>query len=126
MGNLLEEALTRSIIAAFFAVYNTLGFGLSERIYLLALEQELIARGHTVDIEVSVPVLYRGVLLQSQRLDLLVDGRVVIEIKATPVLHPSASQQLYNYLRLTTYQVGLLLHFGPEPSFSRLIHTDKH
>lgn len=65
------------------------------------------------------------VRLQSQRLDMVVDGRVVLEIKSTPGLHPSARQQLHNYLRLTRYQVGLLLQFGPEPSFTRLIHTDK-
>ncbi len=125
MAKLLEETLTASIIAAFFAVYNKLGFGLSERIYVLALEQELLARGHRVQIEVGVPVYYRGVLLQQQRLDVLVDERVVLEVKATPVLHPSATQQLFNYLRLTKYEVGLLLHFGPDPSFARIVHTNK-
>lgn len=125
MSRLLEEELTRSIIGAFFAVYNKLGFGLSERIYLLALQQELISRQHSADIEVAVPVYYREVLLQQQRLDMLVDGRVVLELKATPVLHPSATQQLFNYLRLTTYEVGLLLHFGPDPFFARIVHTNK-
>jgi GxxExxY protein len=125
MAALLEEKLTNAIIGAFFAVYNALGFGLSERIYLLALREELVARGFEVEIEVEVPVFYRGVLLQQQRLDMLVEGRVVLEIKATPVLHPSASQQLFNYLRLTPHQVGLVLHFGPEPAFARMIHTDK-
>ena len=57
---------------------------------------------------------------------MLVDGRVVLELKATPALHPSAIQQLFNYLRLTNYEVGLLLHFGPDPSFSRIVHTNKH
>jgi GxxExxY protein len=125
MSKLLEEALTNSIIGGFFAVYNGLGFGLSERIYVLGLEQELKARGHDVAIEVSVPVVYRSVLLQEQRLDVLVDEKVILEVKATAVLHPSATQQLFNYLRLTTYQVGLLLHFGPEPSFALMIHSDK-
>ena len=106
-------------------MYNTLGFGLSERIYLLALQQELIAREHNAVIEVCIPVYYRGALLQQQRLDMLVDGRVVLELKATPVPHPSATQQLFNYLRLTTYEVGLLLHFGPDPAFSRIVHTNK-
>ena len=125
MGSLLEEQLTNSAIGAFYAVYNALGFGLSERIYVLGLQEELRARGHSTAIEVQVPVTYRGVLLQQQRLDALVDDRLVLEIKATPVLHPSATQQLFNYLRLTQYQVGLLLHFGPEPSFARMIHTRK-
>ncbi|HET9453413.1 MAG TPA: GxxExxY protein [Gemmatimonadaceae bacterium] len=123
---LLEEVLTRSIIGGFLGVHNVLGFGLSERIYLLAMEQELKARGHRVIKEVEVPVFYRDVLLQQQRLDMLVDDRVVLELKATPVLHPSARQQLLNYLRLTPYKVGLLLHFGPAPAFERVVHSRKH
>lgn len=122
---LLEETRTRSIIGGFFGVHNGLGFGLSERIYLLAMEQELKARGHQVQTEVEVPVFYRGALLQQQRLDMLVDERVVLELKATPVLHPSARQQLLNYLRLTPHKVGLLLHFGPTASFERVVHSTK-
>lgn len=71
----------------------------------------------------EVPVFYRGVLLQQQRLDMLVDDRVVLELKATPALHPPARQQLLNYLRLTPYRVRLLLHFGPVRSFERVVHS---
>ena len=122
---MLLERITGSIIAAFYAVYNTLGYGLSERIYALAMRKELMARGHTVAMEVKVPVRYMGELLQYQRLDLLVDGQVIVEIKATPVLAPGAHKQLHNYLRLTPHEVGLLLHFGPDPAIARLIHTRK-
>ena len=122
---LMEEELTSTILAGFFAVYNSLGFGLSERVYLLAMEQELLARGLEVSCEVHVPVYHRGVLLQQQRLDMLVNNKVILELKATPALHPSARQQLLNYLRLTPHPVGLLLHFGPRPHFARLVHTTK-
>ena len=78
---LLEATLARSIIGGFVGVHNVLGFGLSERIYLLAMEQELNARGHQMIKEVEVPVFYRGALLQQQRLDMLVDERVVHSTK---------------------------------------------
>src|SRR5687768_10603709 len=100
---MLLERITGSIIAAFYKVYNTLGYGLSERIYALALRKELLARGHTVAMEVKVPVCYMGELLQYQRLDQLVDGQVIVEIKATPVLAHGAHKQLHNYLRLTPH-----------------------
>jgi GxxExxY protein len=67
---LLEEALTHSIIGAFYAVYNTLGFGFLEHIYVMALERELIARGHRVSREMGVLVMYKGAELGYQRLDI--------------------------------------------------------
>ncbi|HSA56724.1 MAG TPA: GxxExxY protein [Gemmatimonadaceae bacterium] len=118
---LLEERLTHSVIGAFFEVYNTLGFGFMEHIYEMALERELRARGHRVGRQVAVQIYYKGDLLAEQRLDLIVDGKLVVETKSAPQLHKSAPRQLYNYLRATTLEVGLLLHFGPEPQFFRLI-----
>jgi GxxExxY protein len=119
---LLEEALTRSAIGAFFDVYNALGFGFLEHVYILALEHELQARDHRVAREVAVRVLYKGHELTGQRLDMAVDERLVVETKSTHVLHASAPRQLHNYLRATRLPVGLLLHFGPEPKFYRLIN----
>lgn len=64
-------------------------------------------------------------MISRQRIDMIVDERLVIEVKSTQDLHKSAARQVYNYLRATRLQVGLLLHFGPEPSFYRLVclHT---
>ena len=118
---LLEEALTRSVIGCFFDVYNEFGGGLPEFIYVRALERELTDRGHEVAREVAVPVFYKGRELALLRLDMLVDQRLVIEAKATDTLHPTALRQQCNYLRCTTYEVGLLLHFGPEPKFYPLV-----
>lgn len=118
---LIEEALTRSVIGAFYRVYNTLGFGFLESLYVLALERELIARRHKVAREVGVRVLYDGAQLGFQRLDLIVDDKLVVETKSTAELHKNASRQVYNYLRATNLEVGLLLHFGPEPRFFRVI-----
>ena len=118
---LLEGRLTGSVIGAFYEVYNNLGFGFLERFYLTALERELLERGHRVAREVSVHVLYKGQELGSQRLDLIIDERLVVETKATSDLHKSATRQLSNYLRATNLELGLLLHFGPEPKFYRVM-----
>src|ERR1700738_2406553 len=69
----------------------------------------------------SVNVLYKGQELGSQRLDLIVDEKLVVETKATSDLHKSATRQLYNYLKATNLELGLVLHFGPEAKFYRVI-----
>jgi GxxExxY protein len=124
--HLIEERLTHSVIGAFYDVYNTLGFGFLELVYMSALERELRDRGHTVGREVYVPVLYKGVELARQRIDMIVDRQVLVEAKSTQELHKSAKRQVFNYLRATRLRVGLLLHFGPEPCFYRLVFTGAH
>ena len=123
-GDLVEEALTYSVIGAFFEVYNTLGFGFLEQFYVAALEWELRARGHRVARQVRVRVMYKGVELGQQRLDMVVDERLVVEVKSTAQLHKHAPRQVYNYLKGSQLEVGLLLHFGPEPAFYRLISSN--
>lgn len=124
-GILLQEKLTHSIIGAFYQVYNNLGFGFLEHLYVTALERELRARGHRVDRELSVRVMYKGEELGSQRLDIVVDDLVIVEAKAAGTLQKIAPRQLYNYLRATNLEVGLLLHFGPEPKFYRLYYENR-
>ena len=119
---LIQEPITRDIIGAFYEVYNTLGFGFLEHIYVMALERELRSRGHLVRREMGVCVMYKGEELAYQRLDMVVDDKVVVEVKSTYELHKAAQRQVYNYLRATNLEVGLLLHFGPEPKFYRSIH----
>jgi hypothetical protein len=123
MAALIDGQLTQSVIGAFFEVYNTLGFGFLEHIYVLAMERELLTRGHRVVREAAVRVMYKGEHLGTQRLDLIVDDKLVVEVKSTQLLHPVAIRQVYNYLRATDLEVGLLLHFGPEPKFYRQILT---
>ena len=120
-GGLIEEELTRSVIGAFYDVYNTLGYGFLEHVYALALERELLDRGHRVGREVSINIDYKGIYLTSQRLDFVVDEKLVVEAKSTQNLPVFAARQVYCYLRATNLAVGLLLHFGPEPKFYRLI-----
>jgi GxxExxY protein len=122
---LLERETTHHVIGAFFEVYKTLGFGFLEHVYREALERELVERARRVQKEVLVAVWYKAAVISSQRVDLLVDDKVVVEIKSTELLAPAASRQLLNYLRATSYEVGLLLHFGPKPRFSRMVHSQK-
>lgn len=120
-GGLIKENLTYSVIGAFFAVHRTLGFGFIEQVCAAALELELRERGHSVAREMSVVVRYSGVEIAHQRLDMVVDNTLVVEIKATEKLHKDAGRQLYNYLRATNLEVGLLLHFGRDAHFYRVI-----
>jgi GxxExxY protein len=118
---LVEGELTRSVIGAFYEVYNTLGFGFLEQIYAVALERELLLRGHQVARELPIRVKYKGRELGRQRIDMVVDNKLIVEVKSTYELPSTAVRQVYNYLKATRLNVGLLLHFGPEPAFHRLV-----
>lgn len=122
---LLHEALTHDVIGCFYRVHRELGFGYRERLYSLALERELMESGHRVARETAVMVYYRGRPLAWQRLDMIVDGKVVIEIKASALLPADATAQLFSYLCATDLEVGLLLHFGRDPRFYRVISENR-
>ena len=119
---LAETVTTGHVIGAFYEVYNQLGFGFLEFIYARALEKELLKRGRMVAREVAVPVFYKGELIANQRVDMVVDDKVMVEIKSTEVLHPRSHRITLNYLRATPLQVALLLHFGPKARFFRLVN----
>ena len=124
-AKLIHERLTYSVIGAFYEVYYTLGFGFLEHVYVSALTRELQNRNHEIGREVSVPVLYKGEEVARQRMDMIVDQQVVIEVKSTRTLHDGSVRQVENYLRATSLELGLLLHFGPRPRFYRVICTNK-
>jgi len=92
---LLESKLTGSVISAFYDVYNTLGFGFLEHVYKAALERELLARGHRVAREMGVVVFYNGDPLVAQRLDMIIDDKLVVETKSTAELATGAQRQLH-------------------------------
>jgi len=125
MPHLLEADRVGSIIGAFYAVYNYYGPGLAESVYSGALEEELLDRKHTVVRELLVSVEYRARHVAYQRLDVVVDNRIVVELKATEKLAPYAERQLISYLRATRFTVGVLLHFGERATFRRYIDFPK-
>jgi len=111
---LLEKDLVYSVVGAAFEVYNTLRFGFREHVYQLALERELLARGHRVVREVKVRIFYKGIELTTDRMDMVVDEKLIVETKAAAERPKGAAEQLLSYLRATNLEVGLLLHFGPK------------
>jgi GxxExxY protein len=117
---LAHEGLTREIIGAFYTVYNELGYGFAEAIYANALCIELKTRGLDVRREVPCEVQYLGVVVGQYRLDLMVNGIVVVEVKAGELIGETERRQLLNYLCVTGLPVGLLFHFGPRPWFKRM------
>jgi GxxExxY protein len=121
--DLIAAPLTHSVIGAFYEVHRNLGFGFLEHIYATALERELLSRGHQVSRELGVRIMYKEEELAVQRLDMVVDQKVIVEIKATEMLHASADRQLFNYLRASRLEVGLLLHFGLKAEFRRMVST---
>ena len=105
--------LTERILGAAFRVHTVLGPGLLESVYATALAYELRQRGLSVATEVAIPVLYDGVDLGLVfRADMIVEGRVILELKSVQALGPTHSKQLLNYLKLTRLPVGLLLNFN--------------
>jgi len=118
---LLHKELTGEILGGFFAVYNALGYGFLEHVYANALSLELRNRSLRVEREVAVEVQYQGQPVGNFRMDMVVERRAIIEIKACATVGLGEQRQLFNYLRASRLPVGLLLHFGPEPQFRRLI-----
>jgi GxxExxY protein len=116
-----EWGLTQQIIAAFFESYNGLGFGHLEAVYRKALAMELRLRNLDVVAEAPSEVWYKGTIVGNYRLDLLVEGRVAVEVKSTTILAPTDKRQLLNYLRASSLDVGLLLHYGPDATFHRIV-----
>jgi GxxExxY protein len=120
--HLIERELTGAIIGAFYECYNLLEFGYLESVYRRAMVVELQARGHQCAREGVIEVLYKGVPVGNYRYDLLVDGRVLVEVKSGEALAATAKRQLLSYLRGTGLEVGLLLHFGLQPRILRCVH----
>ncbi|HEU4565976.1 MAG TPA: GxxExxY protein [Gemmatimonadaceae bacterium] len=118
---LLHRRVTEVVIGAFYEVYNELGYGFLEVVYTRALELELKARGLSVQREQPIQVWYKEQEVGLYRADLLVNDAVLVEVKASRHIDPSAHSQLVHYLTATRLDVGLLLHFGLDPFFKRVV-----
>jgi len=120
----LHSEITDRIIAGFYDTYDELGYGFLESNYANGLTLFLRAAGLLVDREVSVEVLCRGAPVGLYRLDMVVEEKVVVEVKATSAIGIADERQVQNYLRATNLEVGLLLHFGPKPQVRRFVFTN--
>ena len=107
------NAITEQIVGAAIDVHRALGPGLLESVYESCLEFDLIERGLGTQRQVALPVIYKEVSLEAgYRVDLLVENRVIVEIKAVEQIFPVHKAQLLTYLRLSNLRVGLLVNFN--------------
>jgi GxxExxY protein len=109
--SLETEALVTRVIGCAMAVHRELGPGLLEGVYRRAMSVELRAQGIPFETEKAVAVRYRGVAVPGQRIDLIVDNQVIVELKAVKEFDPVHVAQLLSYLRTTGLRVGLLINF---------------
>jgi GxxExxY protein len=123
---MLHEELTKEIIGAFYRVYNTLGYGFLEKVYENALKIRLEGLGLTVEQQKPIRVYFEGQCVGEYFADLLVNGLVILELKTADKISPFHESQLLHYLKATDIEVGLLLNFGPQPNFKRLLFTNNH
>lgn len=113
LHNMENNELTREIIGAAIEVHKALGPGLLEKAYQKALSFELRLRGFKVKEEVEVPVKYKGIEIDASfRADIIVEDRIIVELKATEKENPLYSKQLLTYLHFTNKELGLLINFN--------------
>jgi GxxExxY protein len=107
------EQVARAIVDAALAVHRTLGPGLLESVYEVCLAHELQRRGYGVLVQVPMPVVYETVKLDAgYRIDLIVEGDVIVEVKSVDALAPVHEAQVLTYLRLSGRRLGLLINFN--------------
>jgi GxxExxY protein len=123
---MIDEELTGQIIKAFYEVYNTLGYGFIESVYHNAMIVELVAYGLAIDVKKPITVYYDANIIGKFEADLVVEQRVIVELKAKENLHPAHEAQLTNYLRATDIEIGLLLNFGKSAEFKRKLFENKY
>jgi GxxExxY protein len=115
-----RETIER-IIGLFYEVYNELGHGFLESVYENSLAIALLAAGFKVDRQIPIPVWFRGQKVGDFKADVIVNGIVLLELKAAKTIDRTFEKQLLNYLRATEIEVGLLLNFGETPEFRRFV-----
>jgi len=121
VGGLVHGEITNGIIGAFYEIYRRLGYGYCEAVYQRALPIELGMRGLEAAREVPLIVNYRGQIVGEYRADLIVEGKVIVETKVGERIIQAHEMQLLNYLSATGLRVGLILNFGPRPTFRRML-----
>jgi GxxExxY protein len=119
--DLKYKELTEKILEVYFRIYNRLGYGFLEKIYENAMMVEFEKEALRAVAQSPISVRYEGRMIGEYYADILVEDRVILEIKAARSLAPENEAQLLNYLRATNIEVGLLLNFGPEPEIRRKV-----
>ena len=116
--------LTEKIIKCFYNVYHSLGYGFLEKVYENSLTFELKQNGLFVVQQMPIKVSYKENPVGDYFADLVVENKIILELKAQEVLISENEAQLLNYLKATEYEIGLLLNFGKKPEIKRRIFSN--
>ena len=119
-----HKDLTEKIIKIFYKVYNKLGYGFLEKVYEKAMMIEFKKWNIPATSQSPIKVLYEDEIIGEYFADILVDNKVIVEIKAAKSLTLESEAQLLNYLKATDIEVGLLLQFGPKPEVKRKVYDN--
>jgi GxxExxY protein len=122
---LKHRDLTEKLIRIFFDIYNELGHGFLESVYEEAFAISLGENGVFFERQIAVPVWFHGKRIGDFRADLLIDKKVIVELKAGRAVDAACEKQLLNYLRATEVEVGILFNFGPKAEFKRYIFENE-
>ncbi|MFL5765884.1 MAG: GxxExxY protein [Bacteroidia bacterium] len=121
--NYLHSEITERVIKAYYNVYNKLGFGFLEKVYEKAMLIELEKLGLTCEKQKAIDVFYNNVNVGTYFADIIVENKVIIELKAAEGIAEEHEIQLVNYLKATDIEVGLLLNFGKVAAYKRKVLT---
>ena len=124
--NFRHSEITGKILKAFFNVYNYLGYGFLEKVYENAMMIELKKLGLDCSKQKSIEVFYDNYKVGQYYADIIVENKVIVELKAAENLVYEHECQLINYLKATEIEVGLLLNFGKEPQHSRKVFSSEY
>lgn len=124
MNELIYKDFSNRIIQCFYNVYNTLGFGFLEKVYENAMMVELRKNGLFAEKQKPIEVYYGDQMVGSYFADIIVESKIILELKAAECLIEEHELQLINYLKATELELGLLLNFGKKPEFKRKIFTN--
>jgi len=113
-GRIVYKELGYRVQGALRAVYFSLGPGFREQTYQRAVMKELQTQGIPFETEKVIDITYAGEIIDEYRLDLVVDGKIILELKAVDNLHPSHEAQLLSYLKASGLRLGLLVNFGSD------------
>tara|TARA_R110002050_G_scaffold104106_1_gene213463 strand:- start:1099 stop:1479 length:381 start_codon:yes stop_codon:yes gene_type:complete len=123
-SHFLYKELTSLAIEAFYSVYNEMGHGFLEKVYQEAMLIELKDLGLDVKGNVPIKVYYKERLIGRYFADIILESRIVLELKTSSKLQAAHEFQVLNYLKATELEIGMLFNFGVKPDFKRLIFTN--
>lgn len=122
--SLLHKDITEEIISAYYYVYNELGYGFLEKVYENAMLIELKSRGLKVESQKIIKVNFKDSIVGEYFADIIVEDIIILELKSCEALVPEHEVQLFNYLKATNIEVGLLFNFGKRAAFKRKVFTN--